>query len=74
MPEVRCRAESFPFAVVGGRDGVADVAAKRFAVRVVRRTFFPAVEFCDWSVEVIVQRANVGRVEIGGGAEDTGHA
>lgn len=48
VPEICRRAESLPFAVVRGRDGVADVAAKGHAVGVVRRALFAAVEFRNW--------------------------
>jgi hypothetical protein len=62
MPEIGRRLEILPFAFVRGRDGMADVATKRFVVRVVRRTFFAAVEFCDGRVEAVVESAQIGGI------------
>ena len=74
MPEVGRRLEIRPLAGERGRDGVADVTAKRFAVRVVRRALFAAVQFGDGEIEAVKEGAQVGGGEVVGRAQDAGHA
>jgi hypothetical protein len=73
VPEIGRRFEVSPLGFVSGGDGVADVATKWFAVRIVRRAFFSAVEFGDGGVEALEEGAQVCGGQVVGRAEGAGH-
>lgn len=59
VPEAGVLPQIIPFAAVSHRHRMADVAAERLAVGIMKGTFQPAINGCDWAVETIIQAAKI---------------
>ena len=70
MPEICISLEIPPLALVGRWNCDADIAAEWLTARVTERTFLAAIELGDRGMKPLIQRMDLGRLQIVSGFEN----